>query len=253
MIRFLLLLSAAFAPAMPVAAQELYYKPSVTVTRTEETLAPVVPAPVVLELFTSQGCAYCPPADALLGKLIQQPGIIGLACHVDYFRVTKNSLGQPFCTRRQNNYGRMLGNRPRYTPQLVVNGQKDLIGYEASKVSAAIMKARAKKAANIPLTPDARGWYSAAMPLMDLQGAPVRVWMAVYDAPHRQAMTEGNNLGKMVTYYNVVRRIDDLGPWDGSAALRSFDPQFGSDSGGFALVGQFEVTGEIVAAGNVQR
>src|SRR5258708_1331264 len=99
-------------------------------------------APVVLELFPSQGCSSCPPADALLGELVRQPGVIGLAWHVDYW----NGLGwsDPYARRewtdRQKAYAKYLGGEV-FTPALVVNGAAMLVGSDKSGVSRAIQQA----------------------------------------------------------------------------------------------------------------
>ncbi len=246
MIRFLIALSflfpcAAFAQTQPV----------VTASPVQETVP--TPPPVVLELFTSQGCAFCPPADELMGQMVQQQGIIGLSCHVDYFGVRKNNLGKGFCTKRQNDYQRLIGNGPRYTPQLVVNGRSDMIGYEAGKVSAAILKARSQKLTRIVLTPAAEGAYVFSLPETALAGQSLRLWLAVYDSPKSLAMTEGSNFGKTVNYYNVVSRLEDVGEWDGSAIARSINPNFAPGNGGFAILAQSMQTGHIIAAGQVPR
>src|ERR1700728_4139457 len=95
--------------------------------------------PAVLELFTSQGCSSCPPAEALLGQLVRQPGIIALAWHVDYW----NGLGwrdpysSPTATERQRRYAESLLDEV-YTPALVVNGARMVVGSDSSAVQAAI-------------------------------------------------------------------------------------------------------------------
>jgi len=100
--------------------------------------------PVLIELFTSQGCNSCPPADALLGELAQRPGVLALAFHVDYW----NGLGwsDPFssklATARQNDYAQRLGKRSIYTPQLVVDGAQDAVGSDRAGVTALIDAAR---------------------------------------------------------------------------------------------------------------
>lgn len=257
MIRFLLLSAAlAFAPAFSVSAQEMVFQGTAKVIpMEEETPAPAtMPAPVVLELFTSQGCAFCPPADELIGQLAQQQNVIALSCHVDYFGIRKNSLGKAFCTSRQNMYNRLIGTGPRYTPQLVVNGHMDMIGYEAGKVSMAIMKARGEKIYNIPITPAAgNGAYTFALPAMDIGAEPVSLWIAVYDGPKSVTMTEGNNFGKKITYYNVVSKITDMGSWDGAAMSRNVYSGMDSASAGFAVIAQNTRTGRVIAAGSINR
>ena len=211
------------------------------------------PAPVVLELFTSQGCAFCPPADQLMGRLSQQQNVIGLSCHVDYFGVRQNSLGKSFCTQRQNVYNRLIGTGPRYTPQLVVNGHMDMIGYETGKVSAAILKARAEKVLPISFWANPDQSYGFTLPAASVGNDPMRLWMAVFDIPKTLSITEGGNLGKQVTYYNVVSRMDDLGAWTGQAESHALNPGLTPQNAGFAVIAQNTRTGHIVAAGSVKR
>lgn len=215
--------------------------------------APSVAPPVVLELFTSQGCSFCPPADALMGQMAQQQGVIGLSCHVDYFNIGQKSLGQGFCTKRQNDYNRLIGQGPRYTPQLVVNGHMDMIGYEGGKISAAILKARAEKIVPITLAPVSAGSYSFSLPPKSLNGAQVKLWLAVFDRPHEMTLTAGSNFGKKVTYYNVVSRLQDLGPWDGTAMRRAVDANYTPANGGIAIIAQNVATGKIIGAGSIKR
>lgn len=229
----------------PVLAQE----PAPTV-QTEATQA--APPPVVLELFTSQGCSFCPPADELMGQMIQQQSVIGLSCHVDYFGVRKNSLGKSFCTKRQSDYNRLIGTGPRYTPQLVVNGHMDMIGYEAGKVSAAILKARAEKMKSIAIAGDASGGYTVTLPEAASGNGPLNLWLAVYDAPHSMAMTEGNNFGKKITYYHVVSDMKDMGAWDGKASSRIVAETLKPDNAGIAIIAQDARTGRIIAAGSLE-
>lgn len=236
MIRFLLALILATAPVAAFAQS-----------------APAEgPAPVVLELFTSQACAFCPPADALMGQMIQQKNIIGLSCHVDYFGVKHNSLGKSFCTRRQNEYGRLIGTGPRYTPQLVVNGHMDMIGYETGRVSAAVMKARGEKMKNIVITPVSDGTYNFTLPQMAV-GKDVRLLVAIYDAPKTMAMTEGSNFGKNLTYFNVVSKMDDIGLWNGDASTQVLRVDYTPQSAGVAILAQDGKTGKIIAAGAYQK
>ena len=215
--------------------------------------APASPPPVVLELFTSQGCSFCPPADALMGQMASQSGVIGLSCHVDYFNIREKSLGQGFCTKRQNDYNRLIGSGPRYTPQLVINGHMDMIGYEGGKISAAILKARSEKIFPIALAPVSQGSYSFSLPQKSLNGANVKLWLAVFDRPHEITLTEGSNFGKKVTYYNVVSRMQDLGAWDGTAMMRAVDANYAPANGGIAIIAQNVTTGRIIGAGSVNR
>src|SRR5690606_6242302 len=113
--------------------------------------------PVIIELFSSQACAFCPRADRLLADLAQQVHVIALACHVDYFDVRSGALSQPFCSERQNWYMRALRGGPNYTPQMVVQGRYDAIGYDMPAVTHALRRAanHIPPAVNIAATSEA--------------------------------------------------------------------------------------------------
>lgn len=251
MIRTLAVFALASLLAAPSYAQNA--APPLVTARIVPKAEPSAPTPVVLELFTSQGCAFCPPADELMGQMIKQEGVIGLSCHVDYFTVRKNNLGKAFCTARQSYYNRLVGTGPRYTPQLIVNGHMDMIGYEAGKVSAAIMKARSEKIRPIAFTETNPGLYSYTLPAVGAEGDPVALWLAVYDPPKSIAVTEGNNLGKKITYYNVVSNLRDLGTWNGAPEVRVVEAPLQAEGGGFAIIAQNARTGHILAAGSVKK
>lgn len=212
------------------------------------------PAPVVVELFTSQGCAYCPPADALLGKLAQSPGVVALSCHVDYFPVEKQNLGRGFCSRRQAEYRQTVAKGPRYTPQMIINGRTAMIGSEAGKVSAAMLKARGQGVLPLTISRAPRdGFYYFSLPTISGLSLYTRLWMIVYDTPHRMVMTEGNNFGKTITYHNVVSRMDDLGSWDGVSGTRTVNANFAPKNGGIVILVQDMASGHIIAAGQAAR
>src|SRR5215470_2470293 len=113
--------------------------------------------PVVLELFTSQGCSSCPPADALLGELAQRPGIVALAFHVDYWDYIgwKDPYASPTNTQRQHDYAVALGLHMVYTPQMVVDGRTDVVGSERGDVETAIGRAAAGPKLAISIEKDA--------------------------------------------------------------------------------------------------
>lgn len=210
--------------------------------------------PVVMELFTSQSCSFCPPADALIGDMAKQDGVIALACHVDYFGVREHSLGRSFCTQRQNAYNRLIGNGPRYTPELVINGHMDMIGYEKQKVSIGVLKARAEKLAQIDVVRAQDGSVSYTLPALKGSSTDIKLWAAVYDMPKTLSLMEGSNFGKKLTYYNVVSDLQDLGGWDGAAGSHALGLKaLGPENAGVAVIAQNIKTGRIVAAGNLKR
>lgn len=174
--------------------------------------------PVLIELFTSQGCNSCPPADALLGELARRPGVLALAFHVDYW----NGLGwsDPYSsklwTARQNDYAQRLGKRSIYTPQLVVDGAEDAVGSSRSTVDALIAAARRRAATgpSIETATDAAG--RRVVRLGAGEAARGTVWLAGYDRSHITPVGRGENGGRTLTEYQVVRSLVRLGDWTGS-------------------------------------
>ncbi|HEV2678273.1 MAG TPA: DUF1223 domain-containing protein [Aliidongia sp.] len=176
--------------------------------------------PVLIELFTSQGCNSCPPADALLGELARRPGILALAFHVDYW----NGLGwkDPFsshdATTRQHDYAQRLGKRSIYTPQLVVDGAADAVGSDRDDVDALIAAARRRAASgpSIEIVRDEAGGRIARLGA----GAAARgtVWLAGYDRSRVTPVGRGENGGRTLTEYQVVRSLVRLGDWTGTAS-----------------------------------
>ena len=170
------------------------------------SIARAEPHPVVLELFTSQGCSSCPPADALLGQLAKRPNVIALAWHIDYW----NHLGwrDPFASRaataRQQAYARQIGSDV-FTPALVLDGGKMLIGSNRAVIDAAI-------AAAGPLPIPVTLTRSAAGVLVDLgaTAAPVRVQRIVYDPQRATDVGAGENDGAHLREFRIVRELETL-------------------------------------------
>jgi len=158
-------------------------------------------APVVLELFTSQGCSSCPPADALLGELSRRPGMIGLSWHVDYW----NNLGwrdpyaRPEWTERQRDYARHLGAEV-YTPALVVNGAAILVGSDKAAVYRAI-----EKAAPPPVAVTLRRTLSGLEAEIGATSSAVTGVLATYDPERSTPVDAGENGGRRLTEYRIVR------------------------------------------------
>ena len=159
------------------------------------------PPPVVLELFTSQGCSSCPPADALLGELSRQPRVIGLAWHVDYW----NSLGwrDPYArrewTERQKTYARYLKGEV-YTPALVVNGAAMTVGSDKDAVRRAI-----EQATPPPLSVALRRVASGLEVEIDATTTPVNAMLVLYDPEQTTQVGAGENHGRTLVEYRVVR------------------------------------------------
>jgi hypothetical protein len=177
------------------------------------------PRPVLVELFTSQGCSSCPPADALLGELAGRPGVFALAWHVDYWDGLgwKDRFSSADATRRQYDFAKRLGLGSVYTPQLVIDGVTETVGSDAGAAEAAIKAAAARPIAGPPLAletgPDGR----QRIALGEGPNAAASVWLVGYDRQQTTPVGRGENAGRSLTEYQVVRRATRLGAWTGSA------------------------------------
>ena len=168
---------------------------------------------VVLELFTSQGCSSCPPADALLGQLAKRPTVIALAWHVDYWDHLgwRDRFASPTATARQRAYARQFGSGV-FTPALVVDGAKVVIGSERASVDEAIAAANA-----LPVTLTLSRAADVVAVEVGAAPGPVRALRIVYDPEHATDVAAGENDGERLREYRVVREVETLADWDGDA------------------------------------
>lgn len=176
----------------------------------------------VVELFTSQGCSSCPPADAALAGLIEEGGVIALSYHVDYWNYLgwNDTLSDPANTARQKGYASTWKRRSVYTPQAVVNGRKHVNGADG----AAIRKLVSGLAAS------GKGLSVDVALAMTDDGITVDVGagtgkadiVAVYfDETNTVAIERGENTGKTITYRHSVRSVETIGMWSGTAVTLS--------------------------------
>ncbi len=189
--------------------------------------------PVVLELFTSQGCSSCPPADALLSELAAtRADILPLGFHITYW----DGMGwrDPFslaaATERQRAYARLLGSTSIYTPQLIVDGRADVVGSDRQGVLAAITAAAEDARVTAPL----RVTLAADAITVDIgagqapDGGAAEVLLVGYDPGHRTRVARGENGGRDLVESNVVRALIRLGGWTGAAARYRVAPPPGA-------------------------
>lgn len=180
--------------------------------------APIVAAasdrPVVVELFTSQGCSSCPPADAYLTDLVRsRKDVLSLAFHVTYW----NRLGwvDPFsfegATRRQAAYAARFGDGS-YTPEMVVDGKVNFVGSNRSAGEAAINSAK-RVAANTPIVVSRKGG-SVSINVGQGSGS-ARVILVGYDPQHSTNIERGENRGRVLVESNIVRSFQHVGEWTG--------------------------------------
>lgn len=173
----------------------------------------------VLELFTSEGCSSCPPAEALVAQLAQRdPALLVLGFHVTYWDRTgwRDPFSMPSATTRQRAYAARLGLDSVYTPQLVIDGRVDAVGSDAVAVAAAIAATRADPAPPLPLalSRDPAGLR------IGLPGGTGRAAILVigYDDSHTTPVRGGENGGRTLVETNVVRAVGTAGDWTGSPA-----------------------------------
>ncbi len=208
-------------------------------------------SPVVVELFTSQGCSSCPPADRLLQQIAGREDVIALALHVDYWDYIgwADTFGSPAHSRRQKTYALALGQRTLYTPQMVIDGTRIVIGAKPMKVWDAIDAA--KNAQNkVPVTLSrVNQTLSIAAPARALI-EPVDVRLFQYLPSGRVKITRGENAGNTFTYTNVVREIKTLDTWSGRAPLDLSIPI--SPDSPYVVVLQSQNSMEIIGAAQLR-
>ena len=174
-------------------------------------------AATVVELFTSQGCSSCPPADRAFAKLAQQEDIIALSCHVTYWDRLGwlDTLGREFCDGRQYDYAQSFGTTRTYTPQLVVNGRYEGVGSNPLSVHSMLGKAAKEPLPGVPAVLEG-GAIRLSLPDMP-QANGVRIVLIGFDSSRTEAIGGGENSGKKVTYVNTVTSLENIGRWDGTA------------------------------------
>ncbi len=172
--------------------------------------------PAVVELFTSQGCNSCPPADELLAELAERPDVVALSLHVDYWDYIgwKDPYGSPMNTARQRRYAEALNLRYVYTPQIIVDGRVNVAGSHRDEVLAEIAKAgRRDKPVRINFLTSGGGKVVVAPGHAPDAGATI--WLAVYDRLHETDVKRGENAGRSLRNANVVRSFERVGTWTG--------------------------------------
>jgi hypothetical protein len=198
--------------------------------------------PVLVELFTSQGCSSCPSADAAFAGLLQRPDLIPIAFHVTYWDRLgwRDTLGDAAFTDRQQWYAGLLG-KGLYTPQLLLGGELDLVGSDP-RLDQALTLVQDRRAT---LWIDISAAGVALLPEAEVTGE-VRLTAIGYDRLHQVAIERGENAGSSVDYYNAARSLADLGAWDGMSRRLALGPSFGS---GVVLLAQDQATGRVIALG----
>jgi hypothetical protein len=167
----------------------------------------------VVELFTSEGCNSCPPAEAYIGELAQRPDVLALAFHVDYWDDLgwRDRFGLSEAVQRQNVYATALRLSSVYTPQVIIDGQHDYVGSDRSSISRALAKNRSGVALALSV--------HEGEVLVDLgaheKAAPCDVLLISYLRTAVSPIGRGENAGRTLKEFNIVRGFRTLGRWDG--------------------------------------
>lgn len=208
-------------------------------------------APIVLELFTSQSCSSCPPADKVLNDLSKQENIIALSCNVTYWNHLhwEDTLSKEFCTQRQRQYVGALNSRGPYTPQIVINGKHEMVGSRVRQIEKTIQKEQhAVKNIDLSLNndqliiqlPETPGNDSYALTLL------------TYSDDHTQEIPSGENRGRTVHYTNPITNMKSIGTWDGTGKTMDINIENFKDVSGYVVLAQKNsVVGKIIAAGQL--
>ncbi len=216
-------------------------------------------SPIVVELFTSQGCSSCPPADKYLGELAKRPDILALAFHVEYWNYIgwTDPYSKPWATRRQRDYSTRLKQRYVYTPEMVVQGGAEGVGSERETIEALIRTAAAQRAAHPALN---LHWREDGALLADFgdgkspPGEPATVWLVGYDRMHTTPVLAGENEGRTAWDHHPVRSFRRLGSWAGWSEQLIVPPDEVknlSDYGAAVLL-QADGTGAILTAASIE-
>ena len=210
-------------------------------------------SPVVVELYTSQGCSSCPPADELLSELAKRNDVIALALHVDYWDYLgwADELASPKYTKRQKAYAREAGSRSVYTPQMIIGGKEHVVGFRPMQVADAIAKRRAVQSdTRLELAMRGKRLSVTAKPNEALPNRMI-VQLVRFHPGKDVAIRRGENAGRTITYSNIVTSWEQIGKWDGRRALNLQTNVAGDEK--VAVILQSQGPGEILAAAQLDR
>jgi len=210
----------------------------------------------VIELFTSQGCSSCPPADALLAELGKRPDLVTLSYSVDYWNYLgwRDTLSSAANSERQREYARMRGDGRVYTPQVVVDGIIHAIGSDERAIREAVAAAQIRlKEVGVPVRMHAEGdtlviGIGAAPDKSDKRSATI--WLAIAKEDATVSISRGENRGRSLSYHHPVRELTPVGMWQGDAMTLRLPLKDLKTMGGDCLVAllQVENAGAILGA-----
>ncbi|MGB0084018.1 MAG: DUF1223 domain-containing protein [Rhodomicrobiaceae bacterium] len=208
----------------------------------------------LLELFTSQGCSSCPPADALLRQLSKRANVLALSFPVSYWDHLgwKDTLAKDAYNERQRAYAEARGDRQIYTPQLIVNGMVDVVGSQSDEIEEAMKNTdQVLRDSWVPVSLR----YDGNTFAVDTGAAPEasvyrsgKLWLALYSNSVTVAIGRGENTGRSVTYTHVVRKVVPVGLWHGRSANYTVPTPAGTSFDGCAAVLQADKSNAVLGA-----
>ena len=214
------------------------------------------PAPTLLELYTSQGCSSCPPADKLMKSYAKRRDIVALSFNVDYWDYLgwKDTLAKRAYSQRQRTYAMKRGDGEVYTPQIVVNGLTHAVGSMPKRIDRAIAVANSERGKpKVPLSvthKDGKLTISVGGDQPTAVQRSATVWLATVRSKVTVPVKRGENHGQTLTYYNVVHRLTPIGMWSGKKTVIELmdEDVLQGKADNCAILVQFGKGGPIVAA-----
>jgi hypothetical protein len=217
--------------------------------------SPTAPAPahsaVVVELYTSQGCSSCPPADEVLSRLVGRKNVIPLALHVDYWDYIgwADKMASPAFTNRQKAYAKAIGSRTIYTPQLIIDGADRVAGARPMDV-AELIQQHATAVTPVELRLVRKGERVVINARSSKTFSKKLLVQIVRYLPEKTvSISRGENAGRTITYHNIVTAWDTVGNWNGAAPMSLIAPAKGREP--VVVILQEQGPGEILAAASL--
>ncbi|MGL4635622.1 MAG: DUF1223 domain-containing protein [Beijerinckiaceae bacterium] len=225
----------------PILLATLMLGPLVLPVSTAVAQPAAEPKPrAVIELFTSQGCSSCPPADKLMVELAKDPSLIVLTLPVDYWDYLgwKDTLAHKAFTYRQKAYSAVRGDRQVYTPQAVINGAHHTVGSDRNLIDKAIVKTKAQTdVLAVELTIEKTGSQFQLRIPAGAAGATGHIWVLPMVKERPVQIGRGENSGRSITYANVVRGVTHIGSWNGEAKVLDIPAtSLAPDADGFVVL-----------------
>ncbi len=208
--------------------------------------------PVVVELFTSQSCSSCPPADRFLNELADHKDVIALGFHVTYWNHLhwKDTLSREFSTARQRAYNNALRTGRVYTPQMIINGHDEFVGSQRGRAGDVIRQTHDI----LPLSITRSGEQAFEVQLPKTKPGQYRLWLFGTKTAHQESIRAGENRGRTVSYAHAVLSELSLDAWQGQRLIRSVELPEDFEGDTLTILAQSaDGYGDIIAAGRIAR